>query len=190
MWRAMEWRTTDEWNATEAALASTDRHNTLNWRHASTAPEESFDRAIAKVYGLAWRSCMHTLQGRNAWRSSARCYPGQWQRLNGVRVQSPPETVSERPPNANVDLWCLPYHKLKYLLRTFSFFLDSIVVIWALHQPTTTFKSRKSRKVRGNYFSLWYGKHQRSTSALGGRSETVSGGLWTRSPLNLCHWPG
>ena len=80
---------------------------------------------------------MHTLQGRNAWRCSARCYPGQWQRLNGPRVQSPPESAPERPPKADVDLWCLPYHKLKYLPRTFRLFLDSKVVVgWCSAQMT------------------------------------------------------
>lgn len=87
LWRAIEWRPWEEWGATQAALSSRDRFNSLGWRHASRAPEESFERALVLVYGAAWRTSLQTLQGRQAWRSTARSFAPQWQRLSGVRVQ-------------------------------------------------------------------------------------------------------
>ena len=74
LWRAIGWRPWEEWKATQAALSSRDRFNFRGWRHASRAPEESFERALVLVYGAAWRTSLHTLQGRQAWRSTAHLF--------------------------------------------------------------------------------------------------------------------
>ena len=114
LWRAIEWRPWEEWKATEAALSSRDRFNSLGWRHASRAPEGTFERALVLVYGGALRTALQTLQGREAWRSTALFVAPQWQRLCGVRVQDPPEGAPERPPKPGIDVWCLPYYELMY----------------------------------------------------------------------------
>ena len=128
LWAVINWRTLLDFSLQTATLHSLDRDNTLGWRHATTAREETYERALALVHGESWRDCLVTPSGREAWRKARREYPWQWLVKSGKLSEEEREKKRCNFCRPTMPLWCLPYHKLEYRSRTFRLFLDSAIV--------------------------------------------------------------